>query len=165
LLRLLTGELRQGALEGGHVEAFAKARDLPASDVRRAVMLAGNLGAVASGDLSSFKVELFRRSSRCWPRRRQTSMTRWRSWARPSFEYKLDGIPDSGAQKRRAGTNLLAHAERHHAELPAVVDISTIMDMSEVILDGEAIVLSADKRPVRFQETMKGLGFRCPILL
>jgi DNA ligase-1 len=34
--------------------------------------------------------------------------------------------------------------------------------MSEVILDGEAIVLSADKRPVRFQETMKGLGSAVP---
>src|SRR5439155_9217527 len=60
LFRLLTGELRQGALEGIMVEAVAKARDLPASEVRRATMLAGNLGAVASGDVASFKVELFR---------------------------------------------------------------------------------------------------------
>src|SRR3954470_9335062 len=60
LFRLLTGELRQGALEGIMVEALAKARDLPASDVRRAVMLAGNLGAVAKGDVASFKIELFR---------------------------------------------------------------------------------------------------------
>jgi hypothetical protein len=36
------------------------------------------------------------------------------------------------------------------------------MDMSDVILDGEAIVLTADKRPVRFQETMKGLGSAVP---
>src|SRR6266513_5539818 len=60
LLRLLTGELRQGALEGIMVEAVAKARELPPSDVRRAMMLAGNLGAVAKGDLKSFAVELFR---------------------------------------------------------------------------------------------------------
>src|SRR5919198_3157210 len=60
LFRLLTGELRQGALEGIMVEALAKARDLSASDVRRAMMLAGNLRAVARGDLSSFKIELFR---------------------------------------------------------------------------------------------------------
>src|SRR5437667_8835352 len=36
------------------------------------------------------------------------------------------------------------------------------MDMSEVILDGEAVVLTADKRPVRFQDTMKGLGSAVP---
>ncbi len=60
LFRLLTGELRQGALEGIMVEAVAKARELPASDVRRAMMLAGNLGAVAKGDLKSFAIELFR---------------------------------------------------------------------------------------------------------
>ena len=60
LFRLLTGELRQGALEGVMVEALAKARDLPAADVRRAVMLAGDIGAVAKGDVSSFKIELFR---------------------------------------------------------------------------------------------------------
>jgi DNA ligase-1 len=34
--------------------------------------------------------------------------------------------------------------------------------MSDVILDGEAIVLGADKRPVRFQDTMKGLGAAVP---
>src|SRR5690349_2222674 len=56
LFRLLTGELRQGALEGIMVEALAKARDLPANEVRRAVMLAGNIGAVAKGDVSSFKI-------------------------------------------------------------------------------------------------------------
>jgi DNA ligase-1 len=35
--------------------------------------------------------------------------------------------------------------------------------MSEVILDGEAVVLTADKRPVRFQDTMKGLSGAVPV--
>ncbi len=65
LVRLLTGELRQGALEGIMVEALAKARELPASDVRRAMMLAGNLGAVATRSPSSGRV----------PRRSNTSST------------------------------------------------------------------------------------------
>jgi len=34
--------------------------------------------------------------------------------------------------------------------------------MNEVILDGEAIVLTAEGRPVRFQDTMKGLGAGVP---
>jgi len=162
LLRLLTGELRQGALEGIMVEAVAKARDLPASDVRRAVMLAGNLGAVASGDLSSFKVELFRPLKPMLAKTATDVDDALAELGPASFEYKLDGIR---IQVHKKGEQVRIYSRTLNditAELPAVVDISTIMDMSEVILDGEAIVLSADKRPVRFQETMKGLGSAVP---
>src|SRR5690606_31512344 len=48
LLRLLTGELRQGALEGIMAEAIAHAADLPPDRVRRALMLSGDLAAVAA---------------------------------------------------------------------------------------------------------------------
>src|SRR5690606_25172704 len=41
--RLLTGELRQGALAGLMVDAIARAADVPAPLVRRAAMLSGNL--------------------------------------------------------------------------------------------------------------------------
>ena len=51
LLRLLVGELRQGALEGVMVEAIAKAAGLPVGEVRRAVMLAGDAGVVAAAAL------------------------------------------------------------------------------------------------------------------
>ncbi|MEE9246886.1 MAG: ATP-dependent DNA ligase, partial [Gemmatimonadota bacterium] len=47
LQRLLIGELRQGAQEGLMVEAIARAADVSAADVRRAVMLAGGPTAVA----------------------------------------------------------------------------------------------------------------------
>src|SRR5256885_10789770 len=59
LFRLLTGELRQGASAGIMVVALAKTRQLPASDVRRAMMLAGNLGPVAQGDFKSLAIQLF----------------------------------------------------------------------------------------------------------
>ncbi len=125
LFRLLTGELRQGALEGIMVEAVAKARDIPASEVRRAAMLAGNLGAVASGDVKSFKIELFRP-------------------IKPMLAKTAADVEEALAELG--------------AELGAVVDISRIMDMNEGVLDGEAIVLTADNRPLLFQETMKRLG-------
>src|SRR6266550_6571071 len=161
LFRLLTGELRQGALEGIMVEALAKARELPASDVRRAMMLAGNLGAVAKGDLKSFAIELFRPIK---PMLAKTANDVDEALAEgaTAFEYKLDGIRiqvHKSADKVRIYSRTLNDIT---AELPAVVDISTIVDMKEVILDGEAVVLTADKRPVRFQETMKGLGGAVP---
>ena len=162
LFRLLTGELRQGALEGIMVEAVAKARELPASDVRRAMMLAGNLGAVAKGDLKTFAVELFRPIKPMLAKTATDVEEALAELGPASFEYKLDGIRiqvHKSADKVRVYSRTLNEIT---AELPAVVDISRIMDMSEVILDGEAVVLTADKRPVRFQDTMKGLGGAVP---
>jgi DNA ligase-1 len=47
LVGLLSGELRQGALDGVMAEAIARAAAVPATQVRRALMLRGALGAVA----------------------------------------------------------------------------------------------------------------------
>src|SRR5205085_3601331 len=64
---LAVGEVRQGALDAVLTEAVAKAAELPSGKVRRAVMLAGDLGAVAeavltSGDaaLAQYSLQLFR---------------------------------------------------------------------------------------------------------
>ncbi len=52
LRRLLSGELRQGALGGVMADAVAKAAGLPAAAVRRAAMLGGDLPAVAAAALT-----------------------------------------------------------------------------------------------------------------
>jgi len=164
LFRLLTGELRQGALEGIMVEAVAKARELPASDVRRAMMLAGNLGAVAKGDLKSFAIELFRPIK---PMLAKTATDVAAALAElgggpASFEYKLDGIR---IQVHKRGDEVRIYSRTLNeitAELRSVVDITEKLDVNEAILDGEAVVLAADHRPLRFQETMKRLGSALP---
>ena len=161
LFRLLSGELRQGALEGVMVEALAKARDLPAKEVRRAMMLAGDLGAVAKGEIGSFQIELFR-PIKPMLAKTATDVKDALAEGATAFEYKLDGIRiqvHKNADKVRVYSRTLNDIT---AELPAIVDISRNMDMSDVILDGEAVVLTADKRPVRFQDTMKGLGGAVP---
>src|SRR4051812_3474865 len=69
LSALLIGEVRQGALEGVLMDAVAKAADVPADQLRRAAMIAGDLGAVAQrlfgaddrpGVLASYGLQLFR---------------------------------------------------------------------------------------------------------
>ncbi len=51
LIRLLIGEIRQGALAGVMVDAIAAASDKPVAQVRRAAMYAKSLGAVARAAL------------------------------------------------------------------------------------------------------------------
>ena len=162
LFRLITGELRQGALEGIMVEAVAQARGLPANDVRRAMMVAGDLRAVAKGDLASFKIQLFRPIKPMLSKTATDVQEALGELGRASFEYKLDGIRiqvHKNAHEVRIFSRTLNDIT---SELPTVVDISKKVDMNEAILDGEAIVLGAENRPVRFQETMKGLGGGIP---
>ena len=163
LFRLMTGELRQGALEGIMVEALAKARELKPADVRRAVMLAGGLGAVASGDVASFKIELFRPIRPMLAKTAADVSEALAELGPTAFEYKFDGIR---IQVHKRGRDVRIYSRTLNditAELRTVVDISILMDMSEVILDGEAIVLTAAGKPLLFQETMKGLGGSVPV--
>ena len=67
LVRLLSGELRQGAQESVVAEAVAKAAHAPAAAVRQAAMLCGDLGEVARAalvdgpqSLSKYAIQLFR---------------------------------------------------------------------------------------------------------
>ncbi len=56
LIRLIAGELHQGALEGVMIEAVAGAAGVPASEVRRAHLLGGSLQAVAEAALTAAKL-------------------------------------------------------------------------------------------------------------
>jgi DNA ligase-1 len=56
LVRLLAGELHQGALEGVMTEAVARAAGVPAEEVRRACLLAGSLPLVAQAALAAARV-------------------------------------------------------------------------------------------------------------
>ena len=162
LFRLLTGELRQGALEGIMIEALAKARELPAADVRRAVMLAGDLGKVASGDVGSFKIELFRPIKPMLAKTAESVEEALAELGPAAFEYKLDGIR---VQVHKRGSEVRVFSRILNditAELPAIRDIARNLEISDGILDGEAVALTAENRPVLFQETMKGLGGGVP---
>src|ERR1700744_4111169 len=52
LIRLLSGELHQGALEGVMAAAIARAADVPQAEVRRALMLSGSMSLVAEPALA-----------------------------------------------------------------------------------------------------------------
>ena len=165
LLRLLVGELRQGALEGVLVEAVAKAAGLPAAEVRRAAMLAGDLGVVAEAALSAgaagltrFAVQLFRPVQPMLAQPAEDAGDALARLGEAAFEWKLDGARvqvHKGGDQVRVFTRKLNEVT---AAVPEIVEVVRDLPARELILDGEAIALRADGRPQPFQVTMRRFG-------
>jgi DNA ligase 1 len=170
LVGLLLGELRQGALEGVMVEAVARAASIPAAPVRRAVMLAGELGPVAAAaiaggaeGLGGFGLTLL---SPIQPMLAQTGDDLDDALARirpASVEWKLDG---ARLQVHRAGDVVRGYT-RNLADItdriPEIVEAVRGLPLESVVLDGEAIALDAGGRPRRFQQTMSRFGSKVKV--
>ena len=98
LVRLLMGELRQGALEAVMVEALAKASGAPVERVRRAVMLAGDIAQVARAllehgepALGQYDVQLFRPVQPMLAGTADDVGEALADLGEAALEYKLDG--------------------------------------------------------------------------
>jgi DNA ligase-1 len=166
LLRLLGGELRQGALAGIMADAVAKAAGIPAAAVQRAAMLGGDLPAVAAAGLSGGAVALeaftLRVGRPVGPMLAQTAISVTDALERHGgttiFEAKLDG---ARVQIHRAGDAVTVYTRSLDdvtARLPEVVEATLALPVSDLIADGEAIALRADNRPHRFQVTASRFG-------
>jgi DNA ligase-1 len=164
LARLAIGELRQGALDGIVVEAIAKASGKPATDVRRAYMLAGDLGIVAAhalgdGDLSHFGLQLFRPVLPMLAQTADDAAEALTAFGGPAaLELKLDGFR---VQMHKEGDDVRAYSRALNdvtAYVPEAVAAVRALPARRLILDGEAIVLAPSGRPLPFQDTMKRFG-------
>src|SRR5215207_1557285 len=170
LRQLLLGELRQGALEGVVVEAVARAAEVPATEVRRALLLRGDLRAVAvaalaagSAGLAQFRLEVGRPLA---PMLAQPAESVDAAFARVSpaaVEEKLDG---ARIQVHRSGGQVgvfTRSLDDITARVPEVVEAALGLPVRDVVLDGEAIVLRADGRPHPFGVTASRFGSRSAI--
>jgi DNA ligase 1 len=165
LVRLLLGELRQGALEGLMVEAVARAAALPVGDVRRAVMMAGDLGVVAKAALAEgqagldrFRVQLFRPVKPMLAQPAEDVEGALATLGRAALEYKLDG---ARIQAHKAAGEVRVFSRRLNevtGAVPEIVEAVRNLPVREAILDGEAIVLREGGRPQPFQITMRRFG-------
>jgi DNA ligase 1 len=97
ILRLIAGELRQGALEGVLVEAVARAAGVPSARVRRAAMLAGDLAPVAraalvegEAALDAFLIQLFQPVQPMLAHSADSVAAAVTELGESSLEYKLD---------------------------------------------------------------------------
>jgi DNA ligase-1 len=165
LFRLITGEVRQGALEGVMIEAVARAAGIDASVVRRATMLAGDLSVVGKAALSEgaagldrYTVQLFRPIQPMLAQTADDVSQAIAQLGRAALEIKLDGariqVHRSGAEVR-VFSRLLNDVTQ---AVPEVVEAVRRLNVSTVILDGEAIALRPDGSPHPFQTTMRRFG-------
>lgn len=168
LRRLLTGELRQGALLGVMTDAVGKAAEVPAAAVRRAAMLGGDLPAVAAAALaggeSSLEQFTLRAGNPVGPMLAQTATgvadALERLGGTAMFEAKLDG---ARVQIHRRGDTVSVFTRSLDdvtARLPEVVEATLALPVTDLIADAEAIALRADGRPHRFQITASRFGRR-----
>ncbi len=159
---LVTGELRQGALDALVVEAVAAAAEVPLAAVRRAAMLAGATPPVAMAALSagvdgleSFGLEVGRPV-----RPMLASSAADLDEAMAGFgdepvavDWKLDGIRVQIHRDGEVVRVFTRSLDDITARVPEVVETVLALPATRLVLDGEAIALDATGRPRPFQET------------
>ncbi|MGZ4562682.1 MAG: ATP-dependent DNA ligase [Mycobacterium sp.] len=166
LVRLLGGELRQGALAGIMADAVAKAAGIPVASVQRAAMLGGDLPAVAAaalgGEAGALDAFALRVGRPVGPMLAQTATgvadALERHGGATIFEAKLDG---ARVQVHRTGDEVTVYTRSLDdvtARLPEVVEATLALPVRDLIADGEAIALRPDNRPHRFQVTASRFG-------
>jgi DNA ligase-1 len=161
---LVTGELRQGALDGLMLEAVALAADVPAAAVRRASMFAGATPPVAVAALTGGVPALEEFGLR--PGRPIRPMLA--SSAAEVAEAMAKAGPDGAAvavDSKLDGIRIQVHkldGEVHvytrsldeiTDRVPEVVEAVAALPSHTLVLDGEAIALTPEGRARPFQET------------
>jgi DNA ligase 1 len=171
LLRgLLTGELRQGALEGVMLAAIAQAAAVPLAEVRRAVMLRGAVAPVAGAALTGgpealagFRLQVGRPVQ---PMLASTATDVDDAIGRlgeAAVEWKLDGVR---VQVHRSGGDVSVWTrslDEITDRVPEVVEAALLLPVRDVVLDGEAIALRPDGRPKPFQHTGSRVSSRVDV--
>ncbi len=167
LLRLMGGELRQGALAGVMAEAVAKAAGVPATALRRALMLHGDLAAVAAialadgrAGLDAVTLQVGRPLAPMLAGTAADVPAALAKIAPAAVDWKLDG---ARIQVHRDGEDVAIYTRTLDdvtARLPEVVAVARALPVASVVLDGEAIALRDDGRPEPFQVTAARFGTR-----
>ncbi|WP_144679375.1 ATP-dependent DNA ligase [Cellulosimicrobium sp. TH-20] len=176
LAGLVSGELRQGALDSVVVDAVAEAAGVPADAVRRAVMLAGATGPVARAALTAGG-----------PEAAAEALATFRlTVGRPVRPMLAQSAPDVGAALDKLGTapggedasgtavavdvkldgiRIQVHRDGDDVRVftrsldditervPEIVAAVRALPARALVLDGEALVVGPDGVPRPFQET------------
>jgi DNA ligase-1 len=170
LTRLLFGELRHGAGEGVLLEAVARAAGVGSPAVRRAAMMAGDLGAVAAAALaggeaalSRFAVQVHRPVQPMLADSADSAGEAMAHFGTAALELKIDG---ARIQVHKASDDVRIFSRQLSDVTPAVpevVEVVRALPVADIVLDGEIVALRPDGRPLAFQETMRRFGRRLDV--
>jgi DNA ligase-1 len=168
LRRLLTGELRQGALAAVMTDAVAKAAGVSPEVTRRSLMLSGDLPrtaeiAMTEGEdgLRGVGFEIFRPILPMLASTAESVADAVASFERASVEWKLDGIRIQIHRRQddvriyTRNLNDITHA------LPGIVDAVLRLPVEQVVFDGEALWMGEDG-PAAFQDTVAQIDGDAP---
>jgi DNA ligase 1 len=165
LVRLIVGELRQGALKGIMLDAIAAAAKLPAHAVRRAAMSAGGLAEVASaaltegaGGLARFTIRLMQPVLPMLSQSAESPQDALQTLGTAAFEWKLDGARVQVHKAEDVVRVFTRNLNEVTSRVPEIVEVVRASPRASLILDGEVIALRADGSPLSFQSTMRRFG-------
>ncbi|HEY3083586.1 MAG TPA: ATP-dependent DNA ligase [Chloroflexota bacterium] len=164
IARNAVGEMRTGAQEGLLIEAIAAAAGRPPAAVRRALIGASDVAALAEAALRDGGAGLadlgVRLGAPVPPMLAETAESLREAYrqlgGRMALEWKLDG---ARVQIHKDGQAIQLWSRRMTdvtARLPDVVEQARRgLRAERAIVEGEVIVLGADGRPIPFQDVMR----------
>jgi len=164
LMRLLLGELRQGALEGVMVDAISKATGVGIERIRRAVMMTGNIALIAKAALhggaalDQYHIQIFRPVKPMLAQTSEDAEAALGEFGESALEYKFDG---ARVQVHRSGEDVRVYTRALNdvtGAVPEVIEAVRRLPAREIVLDGEVISLTQEGRPQPFQITMRRFG-------
>ena len=165
LVRLLGGDLRQGALDGVMADAIARAAGVPAVAVRRAHQLSGSLSAAAAAALGaadsaaataallSVGLQVGRPIRPMLAASAPSVAAALERISPAAVEWKVDGIR---VQLHRNGPVVRVFTRTLDditLRVPELVQAALSLNVTTAVLDGEAVALRPDGRPLPFQVT------------
>ncbi len=160
---LVTGEVRQGALDTLVQEAVAQVAEVPLTAVRRSAMLSGSTlaAAVAAFDggeaaLAQFGLEVGRP---VLPMLASSAPDIGAAMAKVvkdgpvAIDAKLDGIRIQAHRRGDVVLLVTRSLDDITSRLPEVVEVVRALPGGDLVLDGEALMMGPEGRPRPFQET------------
>jgi DNA ligase-1 len=163
LYRLMSEEMRIGAIEGVAIEGIALASGVDTKTIQRANMLLGSLGEVAklaltgTGKLSEIGLTIFN------PVKPMLAAMSYdlaevlnEHGGRTAFEWKFDG---SRIQIHKRGKEVRLFSRQLNEvtiSLPDIVSLAReYVHGHEIVVEGEAVALGDEGKPLPFQDLMR----------
>ena len=165
LVRLLAGDLRQGALDGVMTDAIARAAEVPPAEVRRAHQLSGSLAAAAAAALGAGDPAAATAALRAVGLSVGRPIRPMLAASAPSVAAALDRISPAAVEWKVDGIRVQLHRQDSDVRVftrtlddithrvPELVAAALTLTATTAVLDGEAVALRPDGRPLPFQVT------------